>query len=106
MLNIKPKKNAKTADKILETRKGAVFILAFFKKAILCIITDSPPNEHKKQDSGKLKLFIPLSDNSLSPLVHSKSPKVKAFPLSLNGKENKFIKGDKTPKDSNTSIKR
>ena len=84
-----------TALKSLAFIKGAVFIFAFFKYAIDCIITESPPNPQIKADREMVRAFMFVADKSFNPLVLSIRPKVSAFAVSRFPKKrlNKLIIG-------------
>ena len=68
-----------TALITFDKRKGAVFILAFFRYVKDCIITETPPNEHTAHAMAKEMGATPSFAKSFNPLVHSKNPKSNPF---------------------------
>ena len=70
-----PKQKFKTAESVLASTKGAVFIFAFFKNAIDCIMTEIPPNPHINAVIGRENKPILQFAIACAPLVHSNNPK-------------------------------
>lgn len=107
-LNRKAIKKLITVLKILLIKKGAVFILAFFRYVVDCTITDRPPNEHIALAIGKAMDENSCSLNNFNPLVHSNPPKTTLFESVgfLVIIDNKFINGDNIFKFIKISVKR
>ena len=89
-------------------RRGAVFIFADFKKAIDCIITDSPPNPQIKLAIGNVKKVIFVENSIFNPLVLSRSPTASDFDCAsfLKIREKRVTSGDKILKSNRICVKK
>ena len=79
----------------MESKKGAVFIFAFFKYDIDWVSMQSPPNPQVVAAIGNVKSVILSFANALSPRVHSINPSDNPFPIEalLKITEKKLITG-------------
>ena len=97
-----------TAESILDRIKGAVFIFAFFKNAVHCNITDSPPKPHINPHTGKVNREMPSAEIVFNATVHSNNPTVNPQPKLrlLIRPENTLIISQKSEVFKSISIKR